>query len=382
MEKQEGRRVPIGRKKPCTDHAGNAYPSFPEMCAAYGQAPSTVRNRMGRGWTLEQALSVDHKGNHPKVNRQKPIQDHLGNWYGCVRELAEAYGITEKIYWSRKRICKWPLEKILTTPVNELPPNAVTVTDHLGQEFPSVSHMCRHWKIGLSTYRERMKRGWDVQSALTGKKKMAGVPESIPCTDHTGKAYASKAAMCAAWGKTRHCVQSRLDLGWTLERALTEPFTVNARPSTDHMGREYPTAKDMANYLGFPGYTLQSVKDTAAAVPKLAAKYWTNRRLDSLRVIRCINFPWFLVSSTDGKAVVHFEKVLEAWHQDQAFRPLATENRRIQVIRALGHPWYLVQFDGHPVILNYWRLIELNAETNFGISVPDGAPGDPKRRKT
>lgn len=360
----------MGKKKPRSDHDGKEFPSFGDMCAAYGRSAHTVRGRLSRGWTLEQALTVSNEGTRPKVVRRKPVQDHLGTWYGCVREMAEAWGITEKVYWSRKRICKWPLEKILTTPVNELPPNAVSVMDHTGQEFPSVSHMCRHWRVGLSTYRERRKRGWDVEAALTAGLKMDGVPGSMPCRDHAGREFPSKAAMCRAWGKTRYCVQNRLDMGWTLERALSEPFSIGAKPCSDHEGREYPTAKDMANYLGFPEYALQSASEPARLVPRHAAKYWQERRAGNLYVKKCVAFPWFLARADGQDAVVHFEKVLDAWHGDPDFRPLATENRRLKITRSLGHPWYLVQFDGHPAVLNYWTLIRLNASTNFGLSPP------------
>ena len=77
--------------------------------------------------------------------------------------------------------------------------------------------MCRHWHIGLTTYRERVKRGWPIEKALTSKEQTIKT-DPITCVDHTGEAYPSKSAMCAAWGVKRYCYDSRIALGWTVQQ--------------------------------------------------------------------------------------------------------------------------------------------------------------------
>ncbi|MCM1296802.1 MAG: hypothetical protein NC311_14790 [Muribaculaceae bacterium] len=356
---------------PCRDHTGQEFSSISEMSQAWGIPMSTVKNRLQRGWTLEQALTIPNRGTNKKVKHSKPLRDHEGTWFPCVREMCEKWGIPEKVYWSRKRVCKWPLNKILTTPVNDMPPNAARVKDHLGQEFPSISHMCRHWHVGLSTYRERRKRGWDLESALTEKQRMPGVPKTEACRDHLGNEYPSKAAMCKAWGKTRYCVQSRLDLGWDLKRALEEPFSVNARPCTDYKNRQFPTSKDMANFLGFPEYAFQSRKEPEKLIPGYAAKYWPGRQAGDIAIKSCLSFPWFRASVSGKPVIVHFESILDAWHASPDFQPLTTENRRLHVVKPVRFPWYLAELDGMAIMLDYWSLAKLNTETNFGLSKPD-----------
>ncbi len=53
-----------------------------------------------------------------KRHRIRPISDHNGVVYTSQTALCDAYGITVSMY--RNRVASgWPLEKILTTPLNE-----------------------------------------------------------------------------------------------------------------------------------------------------------------------------------------------------------------------------------------------------------------------
>lgn len=44
--------------KPSKDHLGKTYDSFNKMCKAYNMNPTTVKQRMERGWTTEEALTI------------------------------------------------------------------------------------------------------------------------------------------------------------------------------------------------------------------------------------------------------------------------------------------------------------------------------------
>ena len=359
--------------KPCTDHKGNEYPSMKDMLAAYRVPRSTYGNRLARGWTQEQALETPTEGTAPKVNHRKPVQDHTGKWYGSVREMAERWGITEKVYWSRKRLLEWPLEKILTTPVQDRSAaNAIPVEDHLGNEFGSISEMCRAWKIGLSTYRERRKRGWGVGQSLTGKGTMPNDTAPQECTDHLGNAYPSLNAMCRHYGVTRYCYQSRLDLGWTKERALTEPLSCNAKPCTDYAGREFPSAADMANFHGCPRYAFQKRGSGHKPFQETVKGWWEGRTCGRYRVKRMIAFPWFLACAGGTDMIVHYERLLDEWHDTDMtpIVPTATSEKRIQVLKRIRFPWYLAQLDGETCVIGYWGLLKFHAETNFGLVPP------------
>lgn len=46
--------------------------------------------------------------------------------------------------------------------------SSMPLIDHEGRVFPTISAMCKFWKIGLNTYRIRVKwLGWDKEKALT-----------------------------------------------------------------------------------------------------------------------------------------------------------------------------------------------------------------------
>lgn len=367
----------MGRNNTCRDHLGNEYPSVPDMCQAYGIPPSTYANRLSRGWTIEQALTVPTNGNGPKVNprRTRKAVDHLGQEFVSISEMCRHWGLDEKVYWSRRRIMKWPLEKILTEQVRNPrdTANAVHATDHEGRTFRSISEMCRHWKIGLSTYRERRKRGWNVERALTGKETNINT-DAVPCTDHLGNKYPSKNAMCRAYGITRYCYESRIGLGWTQADALTQRHVINAKPCQDHTGKQFPASVYMALYLGFPGYVFHNQDDPAGLVPKLAATYWRGRNAGKYHIKNCVAFPWFLAESDGQPMVIGFDRLLEAYHED-GFMPLPVQkikNPYLYVIKQVRWPWYLCSLDGSHVVLDYDRLIQLHRDCNYGLSAPDG----------
>ena len=367
----------MGIKKPCHDHLGQEYNSVPEMCAAWGVPFSTYTGRLERGWTMEQALRIPTGGQGPKVNPKNGnmVQDHLGREFVSIGAMCRHWGLSEKVYWSRKRICKWPMDKILTTPVRERDDaaNAVPVSDHLGQPFKSISAMCRHWNIGLSTYRERRKRGWDVGRALTGKETRIKT-DAVACEDHLGNSYPSKNAMCRAYGVTRYCYESRRALGWSKERALTEKHVVNARPCSDGRGLEFPATTYMALYYGLPAYAFHSrIKDTAAALPALVDRYWSGRDCGRYRNIRPLGFPWFAASSDGHKVVVHLDRILDEWHRAE-MPPLPETDVKspwIKAVRRLAWPWFLCEAGGSAAVLEWRDLVQLHAASNYGMSVPE-----------
>ena len=352
------------------DHLDNEYKSVSAMCAAYRIPISTFNGRIQRGWTLKDALTIPTEKPGPKVKHRKPIPDHKGRVWPSVGAMCEYWKIPEKVYWSRKRLLKWPLEKILTTPVKDPTDaaNAVSVTDHLGQEFKSISAMCRHWKIGLSTYRERRKRGWSIERALTEKENEV-IIDTEPCTDHMGNPYPSKNAMCRAYNTNRYAYESRLALGWTQEQALTGGPVINAKPC-EYQGMSFPASGYLAAYLGFPKYAFHRDANPEDLIPDLAAKYWTGRKCGELTIRECVEFPWFLAKSKHGDLIIHFDRILDIYHRTD-MQPLPESNvshATVKVKRLVEWPWYLTVIDGGLSLLSYWDLIQIHHDSNYGLS--------------
>jgi len=241
------------------DHLGNVYPSFADMCKAYNKPSNTVRNRLDRNWTLEQALTIDNKNTAVKVKPIKIWTDHLGNEFPSVRAMAEHYGITEKIFWSRKRILNWPLEKILTTPIQDMdaPANAIPIVCN-GIEFKSVNALCKYYCIPRTTFKLRLQQGYTPDEAVNIKPKKTKGLVKTKITDPWGKEFPSLAALCKEYHVTKDLVRSRLDLGWTMEKILTNPQVIDPhKPCIGPDGKQYDGFKIMAESFGLSESTLR-----------------------------------------------------------------------------------------------------------------------------
>lgn len=89
--------------------------------------------------------------------------------------------------------------------------------------------MCEAWGISYSTYSSRLEAGRSQQEALTGAKQAS---HGKPCQDHEGNTFPSVSAMCRAWKISLSIFQGRIRRGLTLEEALTAPVKKN--PPSHH----------------------------------------------------------------------------------------------------------------------------------------------------
>jgi hypothetical protein len=135
------------------------YHNFSQMVEAYGKDVDLVRARLGRGWSLDEALS-------------------------------------------------WPADECSDD----------LFKDHLGNTFPTKSAMCRFYEINIGTFNLRMRSGWSLEDALTKE-----VVHNSSVTDHLGNEFKTISEMCEHYNMTKSILNSRIGLGWSLERALTTP---------------------------------------------------------------------------------------------------------------------------------------------------------------
>ena len=260
--------VLTGKKKaePVTDHQGVSYPDVEEMCLEYGVQKATYLNRISKGWTAEEALTG--------VKKDAVLYDHLGNMFLTQKEMCESYGI--KLVTFRARIKSgFTLEEALTTAIGApRKGSSKTVTDHLGNTYPSIKEMCVAYTVNASTYQCRIRNGCTVEEALTGKRKKLVQPSShnppsaskhetkkgneLPkkaknaVIDHLGNEYGSTLEMCRAYGIRVDTFKYRLKRGSTLEDALTRvPSMVTTNiPCQDHLGNQYISQAEMARAYG------------------------------------------------------------------------------------------------------------------------------------
>ena len=145
--------------------------------------------------------------------------DHLGNHFKSVSAMTKHWDISRTTYLSRINM-GWSVEKALTFTIREESKPKGCVVDHLGNEFKSLSQMLKHWGISLATYYNRThKEGLSMEEALT--KPIAKTYSFQEVTDHLGNSFPTKSEMSAHWGISKSTFDGRLRRGWSLEEALT-----------------------------------------------------------------------------------------------------------------------------------------------------------------
>lgn len=120
-------------------------------------------------------------------------------------------------------------------------------TDHLGKVYASKTAMCNAYGIKLFTLINRMNRGMDLETALTTKVTKKEQRHRGPFKDHLGNEFESLTMLCDYWGTTVSAFQYRTKQGMNVERALT---TENRRfiRCTDHLGKHFNSKTEMCKY--------------------------------------------------------------------------------------------------------------------------------------
>lgn len=198
----------------------------------------------------------------------KACKDHLGVEYKSQAAMARAWGIDPVLLGTRLKMQGWDVEKALTTPHVEETENkrkarsSKTCTDHEGNEYGSIREMVDAWGVSRAAYDSRLSHGWTQEEALTGNREAVARKGNrfIPCTDHTGEQFESRAAMCRAWGVPGLTYKARIEAGWTVEEALTKPVTPggNKAPCADHTGTEFESISEMCRTWGVQGGTFST----------------------------------------------------------------------------------------------------------------------------
>ena len=134
-------------------------------------------------------------------------------------------------------------------------PAKIKTLDHLGNEYDSVSDMCRAYGISIRLYYDRLNRKYSLKEALTmplGSRKNRYTIEELSeskgikdvhklafglahgmsisdikrwdsgkgCVDHKGNYFKNFEKMCRAYGKNSSTVRYRLKSGLGLDVAL------------------------------------------------------------------------------------------------------------------------------------------------------------------
>lgn len=174
------------------------------------------------------------------------VTDHLGNQFPSVKTLCEKYNIDPSCYRSRIKL-GWSQEEALTRKVATH--KSVPVYDHKGNTYPSLKEMCQHYGINKTTLRSRLKE-MPLSDALTLPINIKQTSIIYKCEDHTGKEYASITSMCKAYHIPLSTYLARISKGWSVERSLTYSSIDASKNVVDHHGYRYKSIASMCRKYG------------------------------------------------------------------------------------------------------------------------------------
>lgn len=197
--------------------------------------------------------------------------------------------------------------------------NKKRVKDHEGKEYASVTAMAEAYGLSLSTFRQRLKYGWDLKKTLTTK---AG---RRPVRDHLGNEYASTRAMAETYGMSRKTLRKRLEDGWSLERALTETAIKpgNMYPETkvtDVFGREFASLRALKIFYGImgdagPKLTKENVK-TDVLISRVKSRF-DGAKIGDFKTY-LVSWPYYEISDGQHAYMIHIDKLLGMYRECRA----------------------------------------------------------------
>ncbi len=162
------RHIVFGKpKKRKLTFRGRTYLNQSELCAAHGVKFSTFRKRLDNSWSLEQALGVhdrkDLRGGASSNTGGTPVVV-AGVSYPSKSACSRAFGL--KPHMVGDRLGRgWTVEQAVGIDPSPHAEKRTPVTV-AGRKFRSQQAAAEHYDVPINTYRWRRNAGWTVDKAL------------------------------------------------------------------------------------------------------------------------------------------------------------------------------------------------------------------------
>ena len=236
-----------GVSAPVLDHLGNRYSSRSEMCSKYGISAGMFRNRMRQGWSLEDTLTLPNQltlnmNNDERFNVVNGcVCDHLGNPYRSLRSMCRCWHVPMSTFYEHL-MNDDSLEECLTAVRHVDKPDVdESVVWVYGKPYSSYSAVDKAFDCALGQcYKHRD----NIEDYLNGKELY--VVDS--------KTFRTMAEIAVAYNMSEVCIQQRVySYGWTLEDAVHTPIKQKSghrKVCQDHLGNEYDSMLEMTQAYG------------------------------------------------------------------------------------------------------------------------------------
>ena len=199
-----------------------------EFCRIMNIDTHKVRNRFNRGVEFKRAIT---SGSLIDLRNRVEVQFEGDLWNLSLDRLSELSGVAKSTI--RERLRKgWPLEEVLDPEAGKrrsrsTPPKRFITFQGRTQ---GMSEWAREIGVSRITLRERLKR-MSVERALTMEFRGERAPQKLTMNGVTR----TRQEWAEALGGSIVGLQWRLSNGWSLERTLTTPFQERKKP--DDMSR-------------------------------------------------------------------------------------------------------------------------------------------------
>ena len=206
----------LEKKKQTITYHGKKYPTMTNALSELKikESPSTIKNRMEKhGMSFEEV--IDAGSRMFKIRR---IFHYQGQVYYSFKEFSKGVGVPESTL--RKRLKKgMSVEEAVEAPKNQIVKNREVIT-YKGETYKMWSEFFEKnplFKRARGGIHQRRERGMSIEEALDDYAK------KFFATDHKGNVFRNHKEMYLKYGLSPSTVRNRLISGWSLEKALTTP---------------------------------------------------------------------------------------------------------------------------------------------------------------
>jgi len=145
-------------------------------------------------------------------------------YYGCG-QLGDAFGIDPRTIRARLENSGWTLRQAVgidEPPEREGVPSLCKPITFRGKQYASRSALCIAYGVRRDNFEMRRKAGWSLEEALDQVKRPKVYNKPLKPVTAFGKNYTCLSEACRCFGKDVKRVHNRISqLGWSLEDALT-----------------------------------------------------------------------------------------------------------------------------------------------------------------
>ena len=230
---------------------GKGFKSYDELSKHYGVKVVTIRTRLKRGMSLEEALGIvktpdlRYKKNNTKKNRRSIKDVDLvvdGIKYESISELAKTFGITDITL--RTRICEYWMspEEAVKTPIRRTNKKIENLVVD-GIKYESISQLAKSFGLKPFVVRQRIiDYGYTAEEAV--KKPLKGKSTIVK-----GKEFSSISEAARYFNRSAATVQANLKRGLTVDEAFGfEKRRTSRTVLYDWNGKKY-TIKELTKLL-------------------------------------------------------------------------------------------------------------------------------------